>query len=100
MGSNRVVEAQLKALDWHLVPQSLRPAMRAWIGYGRRPGDFLSAVIRNDLTSAVFRADPINLHKLKEIMLFMENEAPTHCWGSPLEMHFWQERGGLEGTDK
>jgi hypothetical protein len=39
-------------------------------------GDFLGAVVRNDLRGAVSRADPENLAALRSIVLWVHNEIP------------------------
>lgn len=53
------------------------------------PGDFLRAVICNDLKEAVARADDENLSNLPAIVAFFYNEAPTICWGSMQRMNDW-----------
>jgi len=71
-----------------------------WVREGVRPGDFLTAVIRNNLHDAAVRADPDNLRLLKQWCLFWYNDTPSTCWGSPERMREWEMSGGLDSTRK
>jgi len=53
------------------------------------PGDFLSAVIKNDLKNAVEYADDENLHNLPAYVTFLYNQAPSTCWGSKKIFNQW-----------
>jgi len=64
---------------------------------GTRPGDFLQAVLRNDLLEAVTRADSDNLRDLRDITKFVYNCAPAKCWRTPEKVNGWIEAGGLKG---
>ena len=50
--------------------------------YGVPVGDFLQAVIKNNLREACGRADYKNLHALPEIVKVFYNYCPAGCWGS------------------
>jgi hypothetical protein len=56
------------------------------------PGDFLQAVICNDLTGAVGMADDDNLLNLPAFVHYFYNEAPSNCWGSKEKMKAWLEQ--------
>ena len=56
-----------------------------------RPGDFLCAVLRNDLKDAVVRADHINLPLLRAIVVWLDTEAPANAWGSVEKFETWLE---------
>lgn len=45
------------------------------------PGDFLTAVIDNDLKEACGRADDTNRHCLFRYVMWFHNCAPTGSWG-------------------
>ena len=45
-------------------------------------GDFLQAVIANDLREAVFRADDENIELIPVYVMFLHLEAPASSWGS------------------
>lgn len=56
----------------------------------RQPlGDFLMAVLRNDLTDAAMRADEYNGASLPAIVLYCANMLPAECWGSPEKVAAW-----------
>ena len=52
-------------------------------------GDFLIAVLSNDLKSAVMRADDINRHALYQYVHFLYAVAPAQAWGSPEAVSAW-----------
>ena len=66
-------------------------AIHDYVNHGLRPGDFLSAVIRNDLKEAVARADSENLRNLPAFVAYFYNEVPAICWGSSEAMDQWIE---------
>ena len=53
------------------------------------PGSFLMAVLRNDLTQAVFKADHINRQKIPEIAAWVFHNAPYGSWGSDEAIRGW-----------
>jgi hypothetical protein len=83
--------------DWKLVPEHMREGVKIYIERGIPPGDFLTAVIQNDLKEACGRADEINARRIWHIVNFFYNYAPIDCWGSPGKMAAWIEQGGLYG---
>ena len=64
------------------IPKYMLEALKRYIDYGQRPGHFLTAVICNDLYSAVARADDHNVLNLRAYIGYLHNEAPSNCWGS------------------
>ncbi len=85
---------------WHTIPQHLRPGLDRWIMDGQPPGDFLQAVFRNDLQLAVCHADPVSLQYLREICLFLHNNAPPDSHGSAGIAVAWEKDGGLNGRKR
>lgn len=85
------------SLDYSLLPAGLRGGALRYIEQGILPGDFLQAVIRNDLAAAAGRADAGNRERLFDIVSFWYNEAPGQCWGSREKMEAWVEHGGAAG---
>ena len=55
----------------------------------RPPGDFLTAVLENDLLEAVRLADPENAEDLAEIVVWCVWELPLSSWGSPIKVAAW-----------
>lgn len=76
--------------EFHIRPDMME-AIEAYIKKRRPPGGFLSAVIQNDLSAAMGRADSENLANLQAFVAYFYNEAPADCWGSPAKMKAWLE---------
>jgi hypothetical protein len=71
------------------IPEHMQDALRRYVIQGIKPGDFLTAVILNDLKNAVNRADETNLRLLRTYVQWFYNEAPGACWGSLENMQTW-----------
>ena len=52
-------------------------------------GDFLRAVVSNNLFDAIGRADDDNLANMPAIVGYVYNEMPSQCWGSPAHYKAW-----------
>ena len=76
----------------YYIPDRMMPGIERYVTYGIKPGDFLTAVIRNNLHDALSRADDENLQNLPAFVAYFYNEAPASCWGSPEKMNEWMER--------
>tara|TARA_Y100000310_G_scaffold241983_1_gene246141 strand:- start:1817 stop:2092 length:276 start_codon:yes stop_codon:yes gene_type:complete len=85
--------------DYSKVPgsEAMRAGVERYIEKGVIPGDFLQAVIANNLLDAVRRADSQNIALLPEWARFFWNEAPPACWLSRKSMIDWADAGGLQG---
>ena len=79
------------------LPEHIRASVDAYLRHGVPQGGFVTAVIENDLTTAVVSADHINITKLQDIVLFFINYMPQRCWGSEEKRLEWIKIGGLEG---
>lgn len=71
------------------VPEGLHEGLIEYIVQRRPTGGFLAAVLTNDLQQAAVRADEVNARHLREIVLFLHNDAPAPCWGSPERVNAW-----------
>jgi hypothetical protein len=80
---------QLAAHDYSLLPAHVRPGLEAWIREAHRPGAFLLALLRNDLSEAVARADYLCLYALPVLVSWLTNRAPEACWGSAEKVERW-----------
>ena len=69
-----------------------RHALFRYLDKGIPPGGFLTAVICNDLLSAVSHADEWNLELIPQYVKYLYNEAPGNCWGSTEAMQTWMEK--------
>jgi hypothetical protein len=75
------------------VPENLAPALVKWIQQHRRPGDFLTAVLKNDLREAVGRAADMSIVlALPAIVTFLYMRAPGKCWGSKADIEYWEKQ--------
>ncbi len=63
-------------------------------------GQFLTAVMDNDLREAVGRGDDNSLAGLKPIIQLLYNYAPGRCHGSKAIREAWQEKGGVKGRSE
>jgi hypothetical protein len=81
-------------VNYNLLPEHMRDAMRLYIEHRVPPGGFLTAVLSNDLMEACGRADHINLERLPDFCRFLYNYAPGRCYGSPEKVKAWLERRG------
>jgi hypothetical protein len=75
----------------------MQDAMRLYIENGIDGGNFLNAVLCNDLMGATARADYINRGRLFDFCDFLYNEVPEGCHGSREKVEAWIARGGLKG---
>jgi hypothetical protein len=73
------------------IPERMRIALMSYVRDRRKPGDFLTAVICNDLRNAVGHADESNLPLLKLYVWWFYNVAPADCHGSREKMNKWLE---------
>jgi len=82
--------------DWHAklasspIPRYMHGGIVRWIEHGLAPGDFLTAILSNDLRGACERADDTNRHFLFEYVFWLYNHAPAACWGSPERFRAWR----------
>ncbi len=73
------------------LPAHLRDGVRRYIEDHGGVGDFLTAVIQNDLWGAIRRADGVSLVALPTIVAWFYWEAPGNCWGSKEKHEAWIE---------
>lgn len=81
---------------WNLIPTHMREGLQRYINHGIAPGDFLSAVLSNDLRGAVERADDVNIVAIPNYIKFLYNYAPGGCWGSVERYKSWTGTKGAE----
>ena len=73
----------------YAMPETTVRAIRAYAVRRTPPGDFVTAVLENNLREAVGRADPLNRAALDEIVRYCTWEIPSACWGSPQKVDEW-----------
>lgn len=74
-------------------------ALTEYVDNGRPLGNFLNAIVSNDFSDAVCRADSVNLANLKAYAIWLNNQCPRKAWGSPAAVSKWIEIGGLNGIE-
>lgn len=79
------------------IPTYMHSGLIGWIVFGQPPGDFLDAVLSNDLMRACERADDMNRTRLFDYASFLFNYAPRGCFGGWTIKNEWQIQGGLRG---
>jgi hypothetical protein len=79
----------LEQLACYDVPRHLRTGLLEYLSARRPTGDFLKAVLSNDLKDAALRADAFNEQRLVDIVRFLAHCAPATSWGSPAVVEAW-----------
>ena len=62
------------------VPGHLIHSLAQYIYNGRPTGGFLEAVLQSDLFDAFRRGDEESLRGLRNLVMFLYNDAPIGCW--------------------
>ena len=68
------------------------PTLQDIINYvidGRATGNFLMAVLSNNLSDCFRHGDPSNLRALWAITTFLYNRCPAGCWGDTEKVKRW-----------
>ena len=81
------------------LPEHMRETIQAWIETGRPTGDFMRALLSNDLMGAYSHADADNAAAMKQWVMYLYNYAPCGCFGSPEAVKDWAKQGGLRGLE-
>jgi hypothetical protein len=71
------------------LPKHFYDSLKLYLEHGCQPGQFLTAVLSNDLVRAVTYADPEAMASLKRIVQFVYNDIPSPCWGTPDRVQAW-----------
>ena len=74
------------------IPPLVLAALVRWGNKETPVGDFLTAFLSNKLTEAIARADENSLAAFRHIMLFVHNEMPSQCHGSPEKVKAWEKQ--------
>lgn len=71
------------------IPEITRESIDAWAREARPTGEFLRAVLSNNLREAFALADLENRVAMFDIVSYCWNEIPALCWGSPVSVEGW-----------
>ncbi len=82
------------------IPPLVLRGLTNYVNYGVPVGEFLTAVLENNLANAVAYADVNSLVALKTILMVLHNEAPLKCWRHPDRVAAWlrmdtEQRAGI-----
>jgi hypothetical protein len=76
------------------VPRNLHDGLLRYVRQGIPTGDFLRAVLTNDLADACRRGDAVTVRFLAEIVEFLDTYVPADAWGSREAWDRWTARRG------
>lgn len=97
MGATKELIMELEqSLVSYAIPGRMHHGIILYIIDHRRPGDFLYAVITNNLKEAVGRADDKNVLLLQQYVRWFYNYAPSPCWGSVEKVSKWLDNDDEE----
>jgi hypothetical protein len=77
--------------EYAAIPERMQEGIKRYVIDRLSPGDFLVAVITNNLKNAVGHADDENLPLLPLYVRWLYNRAPSRCHGSPAAFAAWLE---------
>ena len=87
-------------MDGIHVPPNLIGGIVRYVLYGTGVGDFLAAVISNDLGKAMSHADESSLYAIRAVYGVFYNRTPSGCFGSKEAMIEWMLQGGRKGFEE
>jgi hypothetical protein len=78
---------------WITIPQNIKDSLDRYAKKHIKPGDFLQAVLQNNLAGAVQRADWTNIKYIRDIVMYCSHYLEGSVWGSPglFENHLNQD---------
>lgn len=81
------------------IPARMHGGLIRYVLAGVVPGDFLQAVLANDLLDSVGRADDENLPILDRYVLLLKMAAPAACFRSRERVAAWAAHRGLASPE-
>lgn len=85
---------------YHRLPEHMQDTARLYVEKGIPGGSFFTAVVSNDLLGAFAKADDINSACMLDWIMWLYNDAPRGCYGSPEIVRDWINSGGLNGQSE
>jgi len=83
-------------INYSSIPQRTIDALDRYVNQRIRTGDFLYAVLSNNLMDAMGRADEENRAALFDICAYVYNEIPAISYGSEERIEAWLQNGSEE----
>ena len=75
--------------EYKNIPPNTIKTIQDYVEKGWEPGDFVRAVLMNDLKMAYAAADMNNKPVLEDIIKYCYNEIPSNCWGNAQKVYEW-----------
>lgn len=72
-----------------MIPTHIKNSLDLYVKTRRPTGGFLRAVLEDNLSETIIRADDASLAYIKEIVLYVLNNMPSPCWGSHEKVVEW-----------
>jgi hypothetical protein len=82
----------LSPTDPARIPQRIRDGLDRYAHHHLETGNFLRAVLENDLMRAFDRADAEVVAAMPAILAYVRCQLPGNCWGSPEVVSRWLSR--------
>lgn len=84
---------------YYAPPRHLLESLDRYAVHGVETGGFLRAVLENDLASATGHMNPAiaDFMILRELVMYVHNELPGRCHGSPGNVQRWIEQRRNQG---
>ena len=76
-----------------MIKQTTLDALKRYVNDHIPTGDFLRAVLSNNLIESFAHADDENARAMHEITKYIYNMMPSRCWDSPEKVEAWLEDG-------
>jgi len=73
----------------HQLNQMEITELRRYINTGIKPGQFVQAILENNLVDACSYADIRARRRIYEYVCWLCNNAPEECWGSERAVYDW-----------
>ena len=80
------------------LPMYMQEGVIMWVVEGIPGGDFLMAVMENDLKGACMRADDNNQRRIFEWAKLLYNDLPAGCHGSKKKVAEWKGLRAMTAT--
>jgi hypothetical protein len=72
-----------------MTPEEIYNSIDRYVEHRIEPGGFLRAVLENDLSGALGRADVMNRYLIFDIVSYVYNRVPFVCCGSREKVKKW-----------